>query len=108
MKVFYVTTFGNNVFYVRAPNAEAAKEHLIEQVKKYFFKRELAADENMQPPQTLGPDIIVELGIHKSIIDDAAKITAEDITAMAYVFSEAGKPYWKDWTLSTDYVVMSD
>jgi hypothetical protein len=106
MKVFYVTTFGNNVFYVRAENAETAKEHLIEQVTKYFFKRELAGDENTQAPETLGPNIIVELGIHKSILDSNEKLIAEDITAMAYVFGSMGRPYWKDWSVSMDDVVI--
>lgn len=105
MKVFYITTFDNSVFYVRAPNAEAAKEHLTEQVKKYFFKRELAADDNMQAPPTLGADIIVEMSIRKGITDSNEKMVIEDITAMAYVFSEAGKTHWKDWTLSVNDVM---
>lgn len=100
MKVFYMTTFGNNVFYVRAKNADEAKAHLIEQVKKYFFKRDLAADESKTLPATLGENIIVELGIHKSIIDASEKMTVEDITATAYIFSSSGKEHWKDWDLS--------
>lgn len=100
MKVFYVTTFGNNVFYVRAKTADKAKEHLIEQVKKYFFKRELAADESTSLPAKLGENVIVELGIHKSLINYSENMTAEDITATAYIFSSGGKEHWKDWDLS--------
>lgn len=100
MKVFYMTTFGNNVFYVRAEDADSARAHLTEQVKKYFFKRDLADDQSNTLPETLGENIIVELGIHKGIINPDEKMTIEDITATAYIFSSAGKPYWKDWDLS--------
>ena len=100
MKVFYITTFGNNVFYVRANTADEARDHLIERVKKYYFKRELAADESKQIPQVLGENIIVELGIHKGIINPDEKMTIEDITATAYIFSSSGKEHWKDWDLS--------
>lgn len=105
MKVFYVTTFGNNVFYVRAKTPDEAKAHLIEQVKKYFFKRELAADESRELPEMLGENIIVELGIHRSIMNTDEKITAEDITATAYIFSSRGKEHWKDWEISVEDVV---
>jgi hypothetical protein len=108
MKVFYVTTFGNNVFYVRAENSEAAKEHLIEQVKKYYFKHELKGDVVATPPETLGKDIIVELGMHRGILDDNEDIVVEDITATAYIFSSAGKPYWKDWDLTVTDVIQAD
>ena len=70
MKVYYITTYGNNVFYVRAKNGEEAIAHLIEQVKKYYFKHNLKGDEVATPPQTLGENIIVELGMHRHIIDD--------------------------------------
>ena len=105
MKVFYVTTFGSNVFYVRAQTTDEAKEHLIEQVRKYFFKRELAADESPALPAMLGENIIVELGIHKSIIANGEQMTAEDITATAYIFSSAGKEHWKDWNISVEDVL---
>lgn len=105
MKVFYVSTFGSNVFYVRAKTADKARTHLIKQVKKYFFKRELAADESKKLPVMLGENIIVELGIHKSIIDDDEKMNIEDITAMAYIFSSSGKEHWKDWDLSVTDVL---
>jgi hypothetical protein len=105
MKVFYVTTFSSNVFYVHAENAAAAKEHLLEQVKKYYFKRELSGDENMRAPKTLGDNIIVELGIHKSILDAANTMTIEDISAMAYVFATGGNEYWKEWDITLGDVV---
>lgn len=105
MKVFYVSTFGSNVFYIRAKTADKAREHLIKQVKKYFFKRELAADESPALPAMLGKNIIVELGITKSIIDDDEKITVEDITATAYIFSSSGKEHWKDWDISVEDVL---
>ncbi len=104
MKVFYVTTFGNNVFYVHAKNSEEAKEHLVEQVTKYYFKHDLKGDEVTTPPETLGKDIIVELGMHRGIIEDT-DIVIEDITATAYIFSSAGKPHWKDWDLSVTDVL---
>ena len=104
MKAFYVTTFGNNVFYVRAKDAAAAEEHLIEQVTKYYFKHELKGDVVATPPETLGKNIIVELGMHRSIIEDT-DIVVEDITATAYIFSSAGKTYWKDWDLTVTDVI---
>ena len=104
MKVYYITTFGNNVFYVRAKNGDEAIAHLVEQVKKYYFKHDLKGDAVVTPPNTLGKDIIVELGMHKSIITDE-DIKAEDVTAVAYIFSSAGKEYWKDWELSVENVL---
>jgi len=104
MKVYYITTFGNNVFYVHAPSGEEAIAHLVEQVTKYYFKHNLKGDDVATPPTTLGKNIIVELGMHKSIITDK-DIVAEDVTAVAYIFSSAGKPYWKDWDLSVSNVL---
>jgi len=104
VKVFYITTFGNNVFYVRAKTGDEAIAHLVEQVRKYYFKHNLKGDEVATPPTTLGKDVIVELGMHKSIITDE-DIIAEDVTAVAYIFSSAGKPYWKDWDLSVTNVL---
>jgi len=107
LKVYYITTYGNNVFYVRAKNGDEAISHLIEQVKKYYFKHNLKGDEVAIPPHTLGENIIVELGMHKSIITDE-DIVAEDVTAVAYIFSSAGKPYWKDWSLSVSNVLQDE
>lgn len=104
MKVFYITAFGNNVFYVHAENADAAKERLLEQVKKYYFKRELSGDETMQAPKTLGDNIIVEIGIHKGILEQP--MTIADISAMAYVFAEGGNKYWKEWDITLDDVAV--
>ena len=104
MKVFYISGYANDVFYVRAETAEAAKAHLLDEVGKYVFQRNLKDDsKEIQIPETLGENIIVEFGIHRDIID--AKLVIEDITATAYIFSQNELPHWENWDIEIKDVV---
>lgn len=101
-KVFYISADNADVFYVRASNAQAAEKRLLEDVGKYLFKRNLAGKKNPSTPNTIGKNIIVEYAVHKSIT--TAKLDIEDITAAAFIFSNQGKKYWKEWVITEEDV----
>jgi len=104
MKVFYICGYANDVFYVRAPDAESAKEHLLDEVGKYIFQRKLKDDANeIDSPEMLGENIIVEFGIHRDLL--TADLLAEDITATAFIFAENKLPHWGDWEIAVKDVV---
>ena len=82
---------------MRAENAEAAKEHLIEQISKYLFKVGLS-NRSGDVPKTLGSNIITENSmIHKDLIENPTDMVVEEITGIAYIYATAGKQYWKEW-----------
>ena len=102
-KVFYISADTADVFYVRASNKAAAKELLLKNVGKYLFKRKLASKKNPSSPGMIGKNIIVEYAVRKDIT--TAKLNIEDITAAAFIFSNQGKKYWKDWTITEEDVL---
>ena len=104
MKVFYICGYANDVFYVRANDADAAEELLLDEVGKYIFQRKLKDDDaDTETPETLGDNIIVEFGVHRDILK--AELVVEDITASAFIFSENRLPHWEDWKIEVKDVV---
>jgi len=103
MKVFYVSGYATDVFYVHAETAEAAKTLLLDEVGKYIFRRNLKDEEGMQIPETLGDNIIVEFGVHRDLLD--ADLVVEDITATAYIFAQNELPHWEKWNIEIKDVV---
>lgn len=104
MKVFYVCGYANDVFYVRASDADAAKELLLDEIGKYVFQRKLKDDAaNIGTPETLGDNIIVEFGVHRDMLK--AELVIEDITASAYIFAENKLPHWENWNIEIKDVV---
>lgn len=97
MKVYFISSHANDVFYVRAETPEKAEDILRTEIKKYIFKKNLKDDDEIEVPETLGKDIIVEFGIRKDIIDN--ELTIEDITAAAYIFSSNEQPHWDKWNI---------
>jgi hypothetical protein len=103
MRVFYVSGYAGEVYYVRAKDEKDADEILRKAIGKYLFKTNLQDDEIIQHPDTLGDNIIVEFGISKGTLE--ANLQFEDITASAYVFSENDMPHWKDWKITTADII---
>lgn len=97
-KVFYIASDSADVFYVRAENADAAKELLLEEIGKHVFKQNLAGEKKWNRVNTLGSNVIVEYSVRESIL--SSKLSIEDITAAAFIFSDQGKEHWKDWDIT--------
>ena len=97
MKVYFINSHANDVFYVRAETPEEAEEILRREIAKFVFQKNLKDDEEIVIPETLGKNIIVEFGIRKDILDNDLEV--EDITAAAYIFSSNGQPHWEDWDI---------
>lgn len=97
MKVYFISSHANDVFYVRAETPEEAEELLRREIAKFVFQKNLKDDEELVMPETLGKDVIVEFGIRKDILDN--DLDVEDITAAAYIFSSNGQPHWEDWNI---------
>ncbi len=102
-KVFYITTEAQDTFYVRASDEAEAAEILREAVRKFIFKRTLAADQTLSTPETLGSDVIVGYAVRSSAMDCEYEI--EDITAQAFVFTRQGEDHFKDWDLTEEDVL---
>lgn len=102
-KVFYITSDSADVFYVRAENATAAKELLLEEVGKYVFKRNLSGTKGWDTVDTLGSNIIVEYSVRESVM--SSDLSIEDITAAAFIFSKNGLAHWKNWTITEEDVL---
>jgi len=99
MRVFYVCSHANDVFYVRAETPDEAKELLRIEIKKYLFQRNLKdLPHNSDLPKMLGDDIIVENNIRKDIIENDFSV-CEDMTASAYIFASNGQESWKNWDI---------
>lgn len=99
MRVYYVCSHANDVFYVRAENADKAQEILRLEIKKYLFQCNLKdLPHNSDLPKMLGDDVIVENNIRKDIIDHKFTV-CEDMTASAYIFSSNGQECWEDWNI---------
>lgn len=96
MKVFYICSYANDVFYVRAENPEKAEEILRREIAKYIFQRNLK-DKAHAAPKMLGKNIIVEFNISKDTLDK--EFTIEDITATAYIFASNGREHWDNWDI---------
>ena len=103
MRVYYVSGYANEVYYVRAKDEEAAKDLLLKEIGKYIFKNNLRDDAEIVIPETLGDNIIVEHYISKGTLE--ADLEIEDITATAYIFSNNGMDHWKDWKISTADII---
>ncbi len=101
MRVYYVNGYANEVYYVRAEDAEEAEKTLRKEIGKYIFKTNLTEVNNV--PEKLGDNIIVEFGISKGTLE--ADLRFDDITETAFVFSENGMEHWKDWELTTEDVI---
>jgi len=99
-KVFYITTEAQDTFYVRASDEDEATEILREAIRKFIFKRTLAADQTLPTPETLGSNVIVVYAVRSSAMDCEYEI--EDITAQAYVFSQMGEDHFKDWNITEE------
>ena len=97
MKVYFINSHANDVFYVRASSPEEAEELLRREIAKFVFQKNLKDDEEVVMPETLGENIIVEFGIRKDILDNDLEI--EDITAAAYIFSSNNQPHWENWDI---------
>lgn len=103
MRVFYICGYANDVYYVMAEDKVEAEQHLRDQLGKHLFKNKLK-DGNTNPPPTLGDRIIIEQGITEEFLENTCHVN--DITAAAYMFAKAGKPYWVDWDLSEHDVLL--
>lgn len=99
-KVFYITTKAQDVFYVRASDEAEAAETLREAVRKFIFKRTLAADQTLSTPETLGSNVIVGYAVRSSAADGEYEI--ENITIQAYMFARQGEEYWRDWDITEE------
>lgn len=99
MRVYYVCSHANDVFYVRAETAEEAQEILRLEIKKYVFQRNLKdLPHNNDLPKMLGDDVIVENNIRKDIIENDFSV-CEDMTASAYIFASNGQECWENWDI---------
>ena len=95
------TWIGSDIFYVRAENADAAKEHLQERIRKYYFKAKLSNKaDDINDPKRLGDDIIVEEYITE--LTGTAPLDAVDVTAMAYMWCETKVKHWEDWNITVE------
>ena len=103
MRVYYVSGYANEVYYVRAKDEEAAKALLLKEIGKYVFKNNLRDDETIVMPEKLGSNVIVEHQISKGTLE--ADLDFEDITATAYIFSQNGMDHWKDWKITTTDII---
>lgn len=103
IKVFYITTKSQDAFYVRALDKNEATEILREAIRKFIFKRTLAADQTLSTPETLGSNVIVGYAVRSSAADSEYEI--EDITAQAYIFAKQGEDYWRDWDITEEDVL---
>ena len=103
MRVYYVSGYANEVYYVRAKDEEAAKALLLKEIGKFVFKNNLRDDETIVLPEKLGSNVIVEHQISKGTLE--ADLQIEDITATAYIFSENGMDHWKDWKITTTDII---
>jgi len=110
-KVFYITVdtdhadvpdgvvITSDFYFVRGDDPEECKEHLREQIRKYYFKALLAnKPESSENPRRLGDRIIVQGWVTDTTAD--LPLHAEDATAAAYILAAEGKEYWSDWVIS--------
>jgi len=99
MRVYYICSHANDVFYVRADNPEDAEEILRREIAKFVFQRNLKDDlPNTDIPKMIGDNVIVEHSIRKDILDHNFSAT-QDITASAYIFSSNEQEGWKNWDI---------
>ena len=103
MRIYYVSGYANEVYYVRAEDEKAAEETLRNAIGKYIFKTNLQDEDAVDVPSKLGENIIVEFSISKGTLE--ADLEFEDITASAYIFSANGMEHWKDWDISTADII---
>ena len=103
MRVYYISGYANEVYYVRAEDEKAAEKLLLKEIGKYVFKNNLRDDESVTLPEKLGSNVIVEHQISKGTLE--ADLQIEDITATAYIFSENGMDHWKDWKITTTDII---
>ncbi len=108
MRVYYVCSHANDVFYVRAEDAKQAEELLRRQIAKYIFDCNLKdRAHNQDIPKMLGDDIIVEHSIRKDILDHDFSVI-EDMTASAYIFSSNGQEGWDKWDIEMADAIGND
>lgn len=88
-----------DLFYVRAKNSVEAEEHLRKQITKYYFKARLS-NKAEEDPKRLGEDIIVEGFVTEETA--SAPLIVEDITPAAYMWSDEGKNFWKEWNITLE------
>ena len=99
MRVFYICSHANDVFYVRAETTSEAKEILRLAITKYLFERNLKdMPHNANLPKMLGDNVIVESNIRKDIIENDFSM-CEDMTASAYIFATNGQEGWENWDI---------
>ena len=99
MRVYYVCSHANDVFYVRAEDPKQAGEILRRQITKYIFDCNLKdRGHNEDIPKMLGDNVIVEHSIRKDILDHDFSVI-EDMTASAYIFSSNGAEGWDKWDI---------
>ena len=91
------------VFYVAAPSADDACDHLREQIKKYFFKAKLS-NKGSEGPHSLGANILVDGFLSESVASSKTTLDALDITAMAYVHKEMGREGWEKFEIDLEDV----
>ena len=103
MRVYYVSGFANEVYYVRAEDEIEAEETLRKAIGKFLFKNNLRDDAEIVLPDKLGDNVIVEFGISKGTLD--ADLRFDDITAAAYIFAANDIPQWSDWTITTADII---
>lgn len=108
MRVYYVCSHANDVFYVRAADPKQAEEILRRGIAKYIFDCNLKdRAHNQDIPKMLGENIIVEHSIRKDILDHDFSMIV-DMTASAYIFSSNGKESWDKWDIEMADAIGND
>ena len=93
------TWVSNDIFYVLGEDEDEAKQHLREQIKKYYFKAKLSGKDS-DDPKRLGHRIICEGYVTE--VTAIAPLDAFDFTATAYLYKEDKKELWSDWDVTME------